>query len=133
MPIHAGERAGVGDSVKQVAEHASALARLELELARAEVKGKVVRLGIGVGLAIGAALFALLALGFAFAAVAAAIAIVLPTSAAIGITTGGLLLLTVLFGGIGAALIKRGSPPLPKQAIEEAKLTTEALRRNGSH
>ena len=36
------------------------------------------------------------------------------------------------FVALGVALIKKGSPPLPKQAIEEAKLTTEALRSNGS-
>lgn len=127
------EHPRVGESMKQVAEHASALARLEAELALAEVRKKAVSLGVGTGIVIAAALFALLGLGFAFAAVAAAIAIVLPTAAAIGITTGALFLLAALLGGIGAALIRRASPPLPEQAIEEAKLTTEALRGNGSH
>jgi len=133
MPTHVRERAGVGDSVKHVAEHASMLARLELELALAEMKKKVVRLGLGIALAVGAGIFALLGLGFAFAAIAAAIAIVLPTSAAIGITTGALFGLAAVLGGVGFALLKRGSPPVPDQAIEEAKLTAEALRSNGSH
>jgi hypothetical protein len=29
-------------------------------------------------------------------------------------------------------LVKRGTPPMPEQAIAEAKLTTERLRSNGS-
>jgi hypothetical protein len=31
-------------------------------------------------------------------------------------------------GLVGLAALKKGSPPVPKQAIREAKLTTEALR-----
>ena len=44
MPTQEAER-GVGPAAKQVAEHASTLARLELELALLEVKGKVAALG----------------------------------------------------------------------------------------
>jgi hypothetical protein len=29
--------------------------------------------------------------------------------------------------------IKKGTPPVPEQAIQEAKLTTEALKGNGHH
>jgi len=29
--------------------------------------------------------------------------------------------------------IQKGTPPVPEQAIEEAKLTTEALKGNGRH
>jgi hypothetical protein len=34
---------------------------------------------------------------------------------------------------IGLGAIKQGTPPVPEQALEEARLTTEALRSNGSH
>jgi hypothetical protein len=37
-----------------------------------------------------------------------------------------------VLGGIGAKLLSKGSPPVPEQAIAEAKLTTEALK-NGHH
>ena len=70
---------GVGAAAKQVAEHASAVARLELELASLELKRKVANLAVGIGLAVGAALFALYALGFAFAAAAAGLATFLDT------------------------------------------------------
>ena len=47
MPTRETESPGFGRAAKQVAEHASALARLELELAALELKRKVVALGIG--------------------------------------------------------------------------------------
>ena len=46
------EPAGLGESAKQIAEHASALARLELRLAgRAQPEGKVFAVGIALALA----------------------------------------------------------------------------------
>jgi putative superfamily III holin-X len=123
--------AGVGPAAKQVAEHASALARLEMELASLEVKEKVAKLGIGAGLVVAAAIFALFGIGFGLAAAAAAIATVLSTWIALLIVFGGLLLLAGLLALIGSGLIKSGSPPVPRQAIEEAKLASEAIKSNG--
>jgi hypothetical protein len=38
-----------------------------------------------------------------------------------------------VLGLIGLSLIKRGSPPMPEQAIREAKLTTSVLKKgNGA-
>ncbi len=76
MPTPGADERGLGTSAKQVAEHASAVARLEVELASLELKRKVANLGLGIGLAIGAALFLLYALGFGLAAGAAALALV---------------------------------------------------------
>ena len=84
-------QAGLGPAAKHVAEHASALVRLELELAALEVKRKVVSLAKGIVFGLGALLFLLFALG----------------------------------------RIKKGTPPVPEQAIREAKLTTEALKSDG--
>lgn len=53
MPTQEAEH-GVGPAAKQVAEHASTLARLELELALLEVKRKVAALGVGIGMSIAA-------------------------------------------------------------------------------
>ncbi len=123
---------GVGAAAKQVAEHASALARLEMELAGLELKRKVASLGIGIGLAVGAAIFGLFALGFALATVAAAFATFMPTWLALLIVFGILLLVTIVLGLLALGRIKRGTPPVPQQAIEEAKLTTAALKSNGA-
>jgi Putative Actinobacterial Holin-X, holin superfamily III len=131
MPTRETETPGLGPAAKQVAEHASSLARLELELATLELKRKVGALGLGIGLVAGAGIFMLFALGFALAAGAAALATVLSTWLALLVVGGGLVLFAGLLALLGLKSIKAGTPPVPKQAVEEAKLTTEALKRNG--
>ncbi len=133
MPTRETEHRGVGPAAKEVAEHASTLARLELELAALEVKRKVAALGVGIGLVASAGVFLLFALGFGLAAGAAALALVVSTWAALLIVFGALVLFSVLLVLIGLSAIKKGTPPVPEQALEEAKLTTQALRPNGGH
>jgi hypothetical protein len=133
MPTPATEKPGVGPAAKQVAEHASALARLELELATIEVKRKVAALGVGIGLVVGSGVFLLFALGLGLAAGAAALALVVPTWLALLIVFGGLALFSLLLALIGLKAIRKGTPPVPEQAVAEARLTTEVLRSNGSH
>lgn len=133
MPTRETEaNAGVGPAAKQVAEHASSLARLEVELAVLELKRKLVSLGLGIGLGVGALILVLLALGFGFLTVAAALATAVSTWLALLITTAILLGLAGLLGILGLAGIRKGTPPVPEQAIAEAKRTTEALKSNGS-
>lgn len=133
MPTHAAERRGVGPAAKEVAEHARTLARLELELAILEVKRKVLALGLGIGTLVGAGLFILFALGFALAAAAAALALAVSTWLALLIVAGGLVLSSLILALVGVKALRKGVPPVPEQAVEEARLTTEALRGNGSH
>jgi len=116
-----------------VAEHASALVHLELELATLEVKRKLGNLAVGIGLGVGAAFVGLYAIGFGFATLAAALAIWLDTWLALLIVFGVLLLLAALLGVLALGRKKKGTPPVPKQAIEEAKLTTEAIKGDGAH
>jgi VIT1/CCC1 family predicted Fe2+/Mn2+ transporter len=130
MPIRAGDRPGLGGAAKAVADRARSIVRLELQLAATEVKRKVAALGVGIGLLVGAALF--LALAFALAAVAAAIATVVSTWLALLIVTGGLFLLVGALAALGIGAIRKGTPPVPEQAIAEAKLTAEAVK-NGKH
>jgi uncharacterized membrane protein YqjE len=133
MPTRETEtNAKLGPAAKEVAEHASSLARLELELAALELKRKVTSLGIGIGLGVGALLFLGFALGFGFAAIAAALATAMSTWLALLITTVGLLLIAALLGILALGRIRKGTPPVPQQAIEEAKRTSEALKTDGS-
>ena len=120
---------GIGSAARDVAEHASALTRLELELAALEVKNRVASLGIGIGLGVAAAAFAFLGLCFGLATVAAAIALAVPWWLSLLIVTGVLFVIAGIAGAIGATRLKRGSPPLPEKAIQEAKLTTQAIKR----
>lgn len=119
---------GLSDATRRVADHARSLVQLELKLAAAEIKRKLVALGVGIGLTITAALVGFFALAAGLAAGVAAIALVLPVWLSLLVAFGGLLLLAGVLGAVGAALLRRGTKPLPEQAIEEARLTAEALR-----
>jgi hypothetical protein len=122
------ERPGLSDATRAVVEHTQAIVKLELELARLELQEKGKRLGTGVGLLATAGFLALLAIELAVAAATAAIALELPVWAAILVTLGGVLLLIAILVLVGVQILKRGTPPVPEQAIEEARLTTEVLR-----
>jgi hypothetical protein len=127
MPTHVGER-GLGAAARAVSERVSAIVRLEIQLAVAELKEKLAALGVGIGLLVGAGVFALFMLGFLFATIAAALSIVLDLWAALLITTGILALIAAVLAFIGTTVLSKGAPPVPEQAIEEARLTTEALK-----
>jgi hypothetical protein len=137
MPTHAADavtengKPGVGEAAKEVAEHASALAKLELELAALELKQKAGNLGAGVGIGVGAAVLAVYGIGFLFATIAVALAIVLDAWLALLLVTLGLFGIAVVLGLVARSLIRRATPPVPEQAIREAKLTTAALKSDG--
>jgi uncharacterized membrane protein YqjE len=126
MHTHDSEKTGLGAAAKQVAEHASALARLELRLAALELSKKAKAFALGIAFALTAVVLLLYALGFGLAAIAAAI----PLShwASDLIVMAGLLLVIGLLGLLAVKAFKTGTPPVPKQAIEEAKLTSEAIK-----
>jgi hypothetical protein len=121
----------VGDVVHEVAERASALARLEAELAVVEVRSKVALLGTSAVVLAGAAIFGLFTFGFLLAALAAGFAMFLDTWLALLIVGIVLLVATAALAVGGLSLLKRGVPPTPERAVTEAKLTVEALRGNG--
>jgi hypothetical protein len=122
----------LGSAAKLVAEKASTIARLELELASMELKKKVAALGVGIGLALAAAVVGVYSIGFLFATIAAGLAEFMPVWLALLIVTLVLLVTTGILGLLAIRSIKRGTPPVPEQAIDEAKLTTQALKSNGS-
>jgi hypothetical protein len=55
----------------------------------------------------------------------------MPTWLALLVTTGMIFVLAGMLGTLGLMKIKKGTPPVPEQAIREAKLTTEALKTDG--
>ena len=124
---------GLGATVKSVSERASSLVRLELELAALELKRKAASLGVGIGLAVTAAVLLVFGLGFGLATIAAGIATAVAWWLALLIVTIGIVLVAGLLAFLGVRAIKKGTPPVPEQALAEAKLTTEALKGNGRH
>lgn len=132
MPTQETESPGLGTAAKLVAEKASAIARLELELATIELKRKVAALGVGIGLLFGALAVLLYGIGFGFATIAAGLATFLPVWLSLLIVTLFLFLVGGILAFLGLKSVGRGTPPVPQQAIDEAKLTTQALKSNGS-
>ena len=128
MRTRATENGGLGGAAKMVAEHFTTIAKLELELASLELKKKLTALALGIAFAIGAALFALFMLGFLFATITAALATFLSTWLALLIVTLGLGVLAGVLGVLALGRFKKASPPVPEQAIREAKLTQAAVK-----
>ena len=122
------EDGSLGSAVKGITEHASALARLEVELAQFEIKKSISALGLGAGLAAAALLVALYAVGFLFATIAAGLATFLAVWLSLLIVTIFLLLVVGILLFLAKRSFKRGGTPVPKQAIAEAKQTTEVLK-----
>ena len=118
----------VSTAVKDVADHAKRVVSLEIELAKLELTKKVATLGIGIGLIVAAAVLTLYALGFGLAAGAAGLATFLPWWLSLLIVMVVLLVVAGILAAVGKSSIQKATPPVPEQAIEEAKLTTEALK-----
>jgi tetrahydromethanopterin S-methyltransferase subunit F len=119
----------LGEIVSDVTSKAQLLVREEIALAKAEVTLKVSRIAkgaIGFGLA---GFFALMMLIFLLHTLSWGFASWLDVKIWVGfaITTGILLLLTGLAALFGYRMIKKGTPPVPELAIEEAQKTKKAL------
>jgi hypothetical protein len=127
-PSESPVRRGIRASAERVVAHGRALVRLERELAQAELERKGGLLGGGVALALGAAVLSLYAVGFGLAALAAALALVVDWWLALLCVFLVLLALVagLLLGARG--LLRAATPVKPLQAMEEARLTKEALR-----
>jgi hypothetical protein len=121
----------LGDVVSDVSEKASLLVREEIELAKAEVREKVSKLAIGAGVAAAAGVFLVFAVTMFFHGLAWFFNDLLDVSNALwtgfAIVFGILVLLAAIAGFVALRLFKRGAPPTPELAIEEAKRTRAEL------
>jgi Flp pilus assembly protein TadB len=119
---------GIRASIRRVVAHARSLSELQKELAALELKQKASSLGAGAALGVAAGIMALYAVGFGLATAAAALALVVDWWLALLIVFAVLVLLTVILGLVAKTMVKKGTPLAPEQAIEEARLTKQALR-----
>jgi Putative Actinobacterial Holin-X, holin superfamily III len=122
----------LGEIVSEVSEKASLLVREEIELAKSEIQQKIGRLTKGAAVGIAAGVFGF----FAFIMFLHTLSLfwfdLFDLSQAwmgYGITTLLLLLFGAASGILAYRFIKRGAPPTPDLAIEQAKLTREALEQ----
>jgi uncharacterized membrane protein YqjE len=131
-PTSPKEERKLGELVFDVTEGVSGLVREEIQLAKAEVSEKAGKIAKGAVVGISAGIFAFLALIL----VMEGIAWLLNEEVFDGKTWPGFfieaavfLLIAALAALIAYKAVKAGSPPLPEQAIEEAKLTKEMLTK----
>jgi uncharacterized membrane protein YqjE len=122
---------GLGEIVAEVSEKASLLVRQEIELAKAEVSEKVTSLGRGAAMGAAAGVFLIfgVTMFFHFAAWIVNDAfnwlnLVWP---GYGIVTLALFILAGLAAWLAARFFKKGAPPTPDMAIEEARKTRAEL------
>ena len=116
------------DLVKEASELASRLVRDELRLARLELRDKGRRMGLGVGLVTGGGLVAFYGVGALVAAAVLAVALVLPAWLAALIVGVALLAVAGVLALIGRWELRRGSPPLPEEALDSLKRDVRAIR-----
>ena len=127
----------LGEIVNEVSEKATLLVREEIELAKAEVTQKATRLGKGAGFGTAGGIFLVFMLIYFLIGLALLIDDLLnvnPSEVWIGffIVTGGLLLLGAIAVLLAVRFFKRGAPPTPDLAIEEAK-KTQAMLEEARH
>lgn len=124
----------VGELFFDVSERTSVLVREEIELAKAELSEKLGNIFRGSVVGIAAGVFVLAALAMLMHAIAWGINDLLGIETAIwaGFAIEAVLFLIVAaFAGLFAyRAVQKGTPPKPAMAIEEAKLTKDALGSN---
>ena len=121
----------LGEIVSDVSEKASLLISQEIELAKAEIKDKLSKLTRGAAVAAAAGVFVVFGITTFFHGLAWFLNDVFNWEgnnwAGFAVVTGALFLLAILAGLLAFRLFKKGSPPTPGMAIEEARRTRADL------
>jgi uncharacterized membrane protein YqjE len=121
----------LGEIVAEVSEKASLLVRQEIELAKAEISEKVTKLTRGTAIGIAAGVFGIFGITMLFHTLAWFLVDIFnwETSAWAGflVVTVVLFILAALAAFIASRLFKKGAPPTPDMAIEEARRTRADL------
>jgi uncharacterized membrane protein YqjE len=121
----------LGEIVAEVSEKASQLVREEIELAKAEVTDKLSKLTRGAAVAAAAGVFLIFGVTTFFHGLAWFLNDVFNWEdnnwAGFAVVTVLLFLLAIVAGFVALRLFKKGSPPTPELAIEEARRTRAEL------
>jgi uncharacterized membrane protein YqjE len=122
----------IATAITDVSERFTVLIREEIELAKAEVSEKATKLAKGAVVAAAAGVFLVTALFFVLIGLALLLYYVLPVNAFAyfwGFFAMALILVVLgaIAGLIAARAVKRGSPPTPNMAIEEARKIRQSV------
>jgi hypothetical protein len=123
---------GIGPALADVSERTTAIVREEIELAKAEIGDKIGKLGRAAVVGAVVAVFAITGLIFVLQAFAGGVAKALNNQNAVWvgflIAAGVFFILAGILGFVAYRLVRKGTPPVPKMAIDEAKLVRETLK-----
>ena len=120
----------MGHTVAEISEKASLLVREEIELAKAEVSIKAKALGKGIAVATVAGIMAIFGLIYFFHFAAIALADWVFDDRLVwgyAVVTVFLFIIAAIAGLLGLRWIKKGAPPTPNMAIDEAKRIKETV------
>jgi hypothetical protein len=132
LPGSNGQPENLATAVTEVSDRVSNLIREEIELAKAEVGRKASTLLKGTVAVVAGAVFGVFAIFIGLEALAWGLnAVLVPGAGSIwegfAIVFGVLAVLAVLAFAIASRLLKRGAPPTPTMAIDEAKRIRETV------
>ena len=111
----------------------STLIRDEIEQIKREAITRLKSAGIGIGLFVGAAVFAYFALWVLIATAILGIATALPPWLSALIVGVALLLIAVVLALLGLSRVKKGVPPVPKEAVDSVKDDVKAFKGVGHY
>ncbi|HEY3830489.1 MAG TPA: phage holin family protein [Solirubrobacteraceae bacterium] len=128
----AGAPQNIATAITDVSERFTVLVREEIELAKAEVSEKATKLAKGAVVAVAAGVFLVTALFFVLIGLALLLYYVLPVNAFAyfwGFFAMALILIVLgaIAGLIAAKVVKRGAPPMPNMAIDEARKIRQSV------
>jgi hypothetical protein len=130
LPADDTQATTLAETVTQVSERVSLLVREEIELAKAEMTVKARKLATGAVVGIVAGVFFITALFFLLNSAAWGAYLIFGGTAywaGFLIVAGALFLLGTLAGGLAYRAIRKGTPPAPTMAIDEAKKIRETV------
>jgi uncharacterized membrane protein YgcG len=131
-------QSGIAAAITEVSERASVLIREEIELAKTEITEKTTRLAKGAVVAIVAGVFFLTALFFVLIGCAWLLYYELPIGNQFTYFWGFfamaliLVILGLIAGILAAKAVRKGAPPTPEMAIEEARKIRETVSSSGA-
>lgn len=120
----------IGQAITEISERASLLVREEIELAKAEVSQKLAKLARGAVVGMAAGMFVVVGLLFLLHSAAWGVYTIFGGTAywaGFLIVAGALFLLGAIAGMLAYRVVRKGAPPTPVMAIDEARKIRETV------